>query len=193
MRKSLIAILALLLPLFANAQDVAVNDSVQATAEVPEVQDTIARTVRFGYISYSAALKAMPEYAVAMIDLDSLKAVYDKEVESSEAELNKRFAEYIDGQATFPENILLKRQKEIQMLVNQSIEFKQEAQQLLTNAEKALLQPLHDRLNAALAKVGADCNYAFILNTDNNACPFINAAQGEDVTDVVMTILGTKE
>ncbi len=197
MRKFTIAISALLLPLFANAQDVAVNDSVQAaapvaTAEVVTAEVAVQRTLRFGYFSYSAALKSMPEYAVAMADLDSLKAVYDQEVASSEAELNKRFTEYIDGQATFPQNILLKRQKEIQMLVKQGIEFKEEAQKLLTNAEKDLLQPLHDRLNEALAKIGNDRKYAFVLNTDNNACPFVNAEQGEDITELVQTIIGAK-
>ncbi len=177
---------------------IVVEDSVlvldSVVVEETEVEQKVeVDPFRFGYFSYSAILKAMPEYAQAMADLNELKKVYDKEVASSEEELNKRFSEYIDGQTTFPENILLKRQKELQMLINQSIEFKKEAQRLLTDAEEKLLQPLHSRLREALAQVGADRKFSFILNTDNNACPFVNPEQGEDITDLVLTLLIVKK
>jgi uncharacterized protein YqeY len=95
-------------------------------------------TKKFGYLSYDAVLKAMPSYAEAQKSFNDLKASYAKELERSESEFSKQFAEYVDGQKTFPENILLKRQKELQQLMEQSLTFKQEAQQLLDKAEKEL-------------------------------------------------------
>jgi outer membrane protein len=168
------------------AQDVA-SDSTQQQA----VDSTVVKeTIRFGYISYSEVLQAMPEYEKALADIDTIKAQYDKEVKISEAELNRRFTEYVEDQKSLPENILLKRQKEIQMLIEQSVQFRDEAQRLLAKAKDEIMQAVHRRLNEALAKVGKDRNYAFILNTDNNSCPFVNPEQGEDATDAVLFVLG---
>lgn len=169
------------------AQDSTATDSTQHS---PMAQTVVKETLKFGYVSYKEILQAMPEYKKAKADIDTLIAVYDKEVEISEAELNRRFVEYVEGQKTFAENILLKRQKEIQLLIEQSAEFKKETQRLLANAKNELMQPVYERLNEALAKVGKDRSYAFILNTDNNSYPFVNPDQGEDATDAVLHVLG---
>jgi outer membrane protein len=139
-------------------------------------------TKKFGYLSYDAVLKAMPSYAEAQKSFNDLKASYAKELERSESEFSKQFAEYVDGQKTFPENILLKRQKELQQLMEQSLTFKQEAQQLLDKAEKELMQPVHQKLKEALYKIGSERGYDYILNTDNNSYPFVNNQTGEDIT-----------
>ena len=139
-------------------------------------------TKKFGYRSYDAVLKAMPSYAEAQKSFNDLKASYAKELERSESEFSKQFAEYVDGQKTFPENILLKRQKELQQLMEQSLTFKQEAQQLLDKAEKELMQPVHQKLKEALYKIGSERGYDYILNTDNNSYPFVNNQTGEDIT-----------
>ena len=117
-------------------------------------KDDVVVAKTFGYLSYDAVLKAMPSYAEAQKSYGDLKASYAKELERSETEFSKQFAEYVDGQKSFPENILLKRQKELQQLMEQSLKFKQEAQQLLDKAEAELMQPVHQRLKEALYKIG---------------------------------------
>lgn len=172
----------------AKAQNAVSDSTQQQTVESTVVKDTIS----FGFISYSEVLQAMPEYEKALADIDTIKAQYDKELKISEAELNRRFTEYVEEQKSLPENILLKRQKEIQMLIGQSVQFRDEAQRLLAKAEDEIMQKVYRRLNDALAKVGKDRNYAFILNTDNNSCPFVNPEQGEDATDAVLFVLGVQ-
>ena len=146
-------------------------------------------TKKFGYLSYDAVLKAMPSYAEAQKSFNDLKASYAKELERSESEFSKQFAEYVDGQKTFPENILLKRQKELQQLMEQSLTFKQEAHQLLDNAEKELMQPVHQKLKEALYKIGSERGYDYILNTDNNSYPFVNNQTGEDMIMLVLLMV----
>lgn len=159
-------------------------------AVVDSTQAVVRESIRFGYVSYNEILQAMPEYAMAKADMDTIRTTYEKEVRVSEAELNRRFAEYVEGQKTFPENILLKRQKEIQMLIEQGAQFREEVRVLLAKAEEDLMQQVYNKLNDALLKVGKDRGYAFILNTDNNSCPFVNPDMGEDATDAVLTVLG---
>lgn len=149
-----------------------------------------AQTLKYGFLSYNDIFQAMPEYAVAQQKLAELKAKYDKEAQRSEADFQRKYAEFLQGQKDFPENILLKRQYELQDLLAQSVKFKQEAQLLLAQAEKDLQADMLVRLNEAIKTLGTERGYAFIINTDGNACPFINVAMGEDVTELLKEKLG---
>lgn len=149
----------------------------------------VHETIRFGYLSYNDVLHAMPEYAKAEKKINELRATYQNELNRSEEQFSKAYAEYVEGQQTFPENILLKRQKELQQLMEQAMQFKQEARQLLEENEKAVMQPLYERLDKAIHTIGMERNYAFILNTDNKTYPFINAGVGTDITADVLQML----
>jgi outer membrane protein len=87
----------------------------------------------------------------------------------------------------------LKRQKELQMLIDQSLEFKKGAQTVLDKAQKEIMQSVKVRLKEVIAKIGKDRKYAFILNTDNNACPFVDGEQGEDITSVALELVRVKK
>ena len=154
-------------------------------------QDTLS-TNFFGYLSYNDVMKAMPEYEQAMQGIEELKATYDEEMARAEQEFSKKFAEYVEGQKAFPENIMLKRQKELQQLMEQSIQFKKEAQELLTNAEAELLAPVKAKLQEAINAVGKQHNYIYVLNTDANAYPYIGDGSAEDCTSAVLEELGIK-
>lgn len=147
-------------------------------------QDSIAAP-KFGYLSYSELYRQMPEYEVAQRNMADLKVKYDQEAQRSETEFQQKFAEFLQGQKDFPANILQKRQKELQDLMEKSISFKQEVQKLLDEAEKELQAEVGKRLNEAIRAVGTERGLSFILNTDGNACPFVNPAEGEDVTEWV--------
>lgn len=140
----------------------------------------------FGYLSYNAVLKSMPQYKEVQNKLQTLKNEYDKEMTRAEDNFSKQFAEYLDGQKSFSENILLKRQKELQVLMEQSLQFKEEAKKLLAKAEAESMAPVYDKLNEAIKKVGENRKLDYIINTDNNNCPFINKSKGEDVTQLVI-------
>lgn len=140
---------------------------------------------KLGYLSYNAVFQSMPEYAVSQRKLADLKAKYDKEALRSEAEFQRKFVEFLQGQKEFPENILLKRQHELQDLLEKSIRFKEEAQQLLMQAEKDLQADMLYLLNEAIRAVGVERGYACIVNTDGNVCPFLHPAMADDVTNLV--------
>ena len=151
-------------------------------------QDSIP-SFRFGYFSYELALKAMPDYAVAQQKLSDLRAQYNAELQRVEQDFNTKYEEFLEGQREFPETILRKRQTELKELLERNIAFKAESRQQLTQAEAELMEPLRQRLADALERIGMERGYAFILNTDANAVPFINPAQGEDVSEAVILLM----
>lgn len=180
MLKKLTFILLLCLPMTGQAQEV---------LSVTQSADSVT-VAKFGYLSYSQIIQLMPEYKSSQEKLDALQQKYDAELERADREFNLKFAEFLDGQKEFPENILIKRQKELQDLMEKSLQFKAEIKTLLEQARKELSAPVIETLNAAIQQVGVENQLDYILNTDNNSYPFINASKGKDVTNMVKVKLG---
>jgi len=152
-------------------------------------QSGTTTTVKFGYLSYGQALMSMPDYAMVQSQIAKLKDKYDEEAKRVETDFNLKYEDFLDTQADMPKSILEKRQSELQELLNKNIEFKAESRRLLEQAEKEAFAPLHEKLQRALRVIGEQDGYAFIINVDNNACPFVNPAQGTDVTKTVVSLL----
>ena len=178
--KQLLFIL-LLLPMSLPAQEVRSNAAAETAVSVP---------FHFGYLSYKAVFKQMPDYQEARKNFEALKAKYDAEAIRAEKDFQHKFTEYIEGQKEFPHSILLKRQSELQDLMEKGINFRKESVKLLEKAEKDLQQPVAERLNQAISSVATEHKLLFVLNTDGDTCPFIHPQAGIDITAAVLTHLG---
>ena len=144
---------------------------------------------RFGYLSYEGAIQSMPEYAEVQQQMKVLQEQYQAETLRVEDEFNRKYEDFLDGQRDFPRTILQKRQTELQELMEKNIEFKEQGRQELAKAEREAMAPLRIRLIELLGKIGRERGYAFIYDTDTKALPFINPAQGDDINEVVKSIL----
>lgn len=146
--------------------------------------------IKIGYLSYERVLKQMPEYVQAEQQLDNLKAQYLQEAKRGEEEFQRKFAEFLQGQKDFPQNIMLKRQAELQNLMDNGLKFRQEAEQLVEKARKEMMDEVKAKLNVAIEAVGIAGGYACVLNTDGGTTPFLNPALSHDVTNEVFARLG---
>ncbi len=183
MRKFLLTLVTLI-SLAAGAQSTISTTSLQ-TEQQPAVPQQVAQALIFGYLSYDSVLQSMPDYATAMQQIKILKNKYDEEAERVEKDFNKKYEEFLEGQRDFPPTILQKRQSELQELLDKNIAFKEESSRLLESAEKPIMAPVHRKLSDALQAIGRERGYIFIINTDNNTCPFVNQTRGEDITHIV--------
>jgi outer membrane protein len=148
-----------------------------------------AQTMKFGYFSFDTVLKSMPEYVVAQRDLADLRSKYILEAKRVEDEFNKKYEQFLDGQRDFAPSILRKRQAELQELMDKNVTFKQDSKHLLEQAENDMLTPLKNKLSAAVKKIGAEHGYAFVLNTDGDAVPYVDSSFGEDINVLVKDAL----
>ena len=162
---------------------------LQAQDTTPIVAPAATPALHFGYFSYQGLFESMPDYALAKRNIDDLRIKYDNEMKRVENEFNAKYEQFLEGQRDFAPSILQKRQAELQELMEKNTAFKKEAQRLLQQAEDEAYKPLRTRLDAAIQQVGKDKNLAFILNTDNQAVPYINAATGEDVSAAILAAL----
>ena len=141
--------------------------------------------LRFGYFSYQDVLQSAPDYAGIQRNIESLRNNFQAEMKRATDEFNLKYEAFLDGLKDFAPAIRMKRQAELQELMEKNMAFKQEAARLLQKAEAEALAPLKARLNQAIAKVGEQKGLAFILNTDNNAAPYLNPALGENVSAAI--------
>lgn len=153
------------------------------------VSMTVAAQSKFGYVSYGEILKALPEYSLVSTHLDELQAKYEAEVERADREFNQKYAEFIEEQSKFPDNIRMKRHKELMELMEKSMAFKDEINNAMREARREMLKPLRDKIDEALQQLCEDEGYDYILDTDESAYVAINPKRGKDVTDKLKSAL----
>lgn len=148
-----------------------------------------AQNLKFGYFSYDKVFHTMASYTTASNTYASIKAKYDAEVKRATDDFNQRYEDFLEVQRSLEPSILRKRQAEIEELFQRNKAFKNEVERLLKQAEQDTFAPVREKLNTTLQEMGKESGYAFIINTDNNAIPFINNAMGEDITNALITVL----
>ena len=178
MKKNLLFLAFALFALSASAQQNPAVGAQQATTAAQPV-------LRFGYFSFEQVFHTMPGYAIAKHNMDELRGKYDEETKRVETEFNSKYEEFLDGQRSYAKSIFEKRQAELRELMEKNIAFKAEAARLLKKAEEESYAPLKAKMNAALQQIGKENGFAFILNTDNNATPYLSAEMGVDITEAL--------
>lgn len=161
MKKFLLFLFMMVLPIMASAQ------------------------IRFGYFSYETVLKQMPDYLLAQRSVDDLRLKYESEMKRAEQDFNAKYEEFLEVQRDLVPSILRKRQTELQEMMDKNEAFRNDARQLLKQAEDDALAPVRRKLNEAVARVGSERGYAFVINTDGNACPYVSPEMGEDATEAI--------
>lgn len=173
MKKTILSIIMLAsATLSLHAQDVEVTP-------MAAVQPTAAT---IGYFSYNTVFESMPDYVLAQRQIEELREKYEAEMQRVKDEFNEKYEAFLEGQKDFPATILKKRQTELQELMNKNIAFREESKRLLAEAEKAIKAPLRNKLTEALNQLGAEMNLVVILNTDSDACPYINPSKSVNLT-----------
>lgn len=145
--------------------------------------------LKFGYLSIDSVLLSMPEYAQMQQDMATMRQQYEAEMKRVEDDFNKKYEEFLDSQKNFPKTILQKRQSELQEMLDKNIAFKKEGLQMLNDTEKTQKDVILMMIDMAVKTIGKQRGYAFILNTDANATPWLNPALGEDITAAVKEML----
>lgn len=144
---------------------------------------TVTAQSRFGYVSYMEIVKALPEYSIVDAHLDELQGKYEAEIQRADREFNQKYAEFIDEQSQFPDNIRIKRHKELQELMEKSMAFKDEVNRAMLEAREEMMKPLYEKVDEAVMKICVDGGYDYIIDSDNRMYIAINPLNGTDITE----------
>lgn len=142
-----------------------------------------------GYCSYDAVMKTMPEYADAEQQIEALRKQYTDEMKVAEKEFNQKYELFLEQQQNMVPAIREKRQSELQIMMENNVLFRVEAEKHIAAARESTMKLVEEKLNGAIASVAQSQNLYIILNTDSNACPYINPEISIDVTEAVKEFL----
>lgn len=189
---------ALLLPLCAPAQSMTGDETVAAVDDQPRSalsvgdSEPVATTAIIGYFSYANALRSLTEYAEVEQQLDLLAAQYAAETKRVEEEFNTKYENFLKEQKDLAPAIMQKRQAELQDLMEKNIAFRKEAQRLLSSARDEALAPLKELITTTLQVIGQEHGYVLVVNTDADACPYLDPERAEDIEDELISRLNER-
>lgn len=146
---------------------------------------------KFAHMNSQEVITVMPEFTKAQADIDALAKQYQKEMETGEAELNKKYQEFLQQADSLPQNIAERRQKEIQDMAQRQQQFQQEAAQAMQKAQTDAMAPIYKKLDEAIQAVGKAEGVIYIFDLARTSIPYIGT-ESIDLTAKVKTQLGIK-
>lgn len=148
------------------------------------------KNIKLGHINSNDLMQIMP-------GRDSAQTVLQKEVqdleatlETMQAEMEKRYNEYMEAQAGWTELIRNTKQREIQDMGARIQEFRENAQKQLQERESTLLKPIIDRAKKAIEDVAREGGYTYIL--DAGTAAVLYSQDSDDIMPLVKKKLGLK-
>jgi outer membrane protein len=100
----------------------------------------------FGYIDFNSTLKLMPEYMEAELNLQKIQSDYREEIERSKREFERKYIEFMLDQNSLSASVVAKRQKELQLLMDNNAQFRDKVQSELEAKRDELLVPIKKKL-----------------------------------------------
>lgn len=148
-----------------------------------------ANAQKIGHFSYNSVLKSIPAYVSGMQDVERMRKQYADELQASEREFTEKYELFIEQQSELAPSISEKRRTELQDLYDSNIKFRNDSQRLLKQTEQDLLNPIKENIRKALVTIGKQGGYIMIVNTDSDACPYVDESLTDDVTEQLLQLL----
>ena len=146
---------------------------------------------RIAVVNSQQLFDLMPEKAAAEAQLKALSDKYHAEYELLRGEFDKKYADYqtIASDASMPETIRERRVQELQESDKKMREFERKAADDIAAMRTALIQPITDRVQAAIRKAGEQGAFDLVLDTAVTPVAYTGPAT-IDITPMVKVLLG---
>ena len=144
---------------------------------------------KFGHVNASEVMQALPEFAKARTEIETLQKQYEADLKSMQDELQKKAEAFDKEQATLPDNIKQRRQQELEEMYQKIQQSYQDNQQALAKAQQEKLTVIQTKVLEAIKSVGETGGYVYIMDIASGI-PFISSTLSKDVTAEVKAKLG---
>ena len=142
----------------------------------------MASAQKFGHVNTQELFAQMPEVNQVKLKMDTIQSQYENQLASMNEEIQRKYQDYQQNEATMPEAIKQMRQQELQEMQGRLQTFYQTAEQDIQRKQQELLAPVHEKMTKAIKIVGEREGYTYIF--DSAAMVHI----GHDATDVTPAI-----
>ncbi|RAV30737.1 OmpH/Skp family outer membrane protein [Sinomicrobium soli] len=143
---------------------------------------------KVAHINVQQLMEDMPEMKAARAELEKLEKQYSSDLQSSGQELQNKIKLYESEAAGKTEDENQKRAQEVQTMQNNIMQARQAAEQELQKKQMELIQPILEKAQAAIQKVGKAQGFQYVLDASPGSG--ILLADGKDIMADVKTELG---
>lgn len=144
----------------------------------------------FGYLDFNATMKMMPDYLEAQLRMQQIQSEFDDEIDRSKRDFERKYVEFILEQNEMAPSIVAKRQKELQLLMDNNVQFRNKVQQEIENRRKELLAPIQQKLLTVIETVSEEYGLDYVIDTATHTYLYINQRRGINITNYVLVKLG---
>ncbi|WP_461532089.1 OmpH/Skp family outer membrane protein [Sinomicrobium sp.] len=143
---------------------------------------------KVAHINVQQLMEDMPEMKAARAELEKLEKQYSADLQSSGQELQNKIKLYESEAASKTEDENQKRAEEVQGMQNNIMQARQAAEQELQKKQMELIQPILEKAQAAIQKVGKAQGFQYVLDASPGSG--ILLADGKDIMADVKKELG---
>lgn len=146
---------------------------------------------KIGIVNSQQLFDLMPEKAQAEAQLKALSDQYHSEYQLLQGEFDKKYGDYqtVAADAAMPEAIKERRVQELQESDKKMREFERRAADDIAAHRNTLIQPITDKIQAAIRTAGEQGGFDLVLDTA--VTPVAYAGHNTiDITTMVKRLLG---
>jgi outer membrane protein len=147
-----------------------------------------AQGLKVAYVQTSVLLDQAPGRAEAEAQFDKETGTYRDQIKRMSDSLNAMIADFQKRQATLAATARDAQTKSIQAKEAEYQRRTQELEQKAQGRQSELVQPILDKIKAAIEEVRVEGGYAMIFNADQGS-PIVAVDKNLNVTDRVLTKL----
>ena len=147
---------------------------------------------RVGYINTEKILSVIPEYKSAQTQLENLSKQYSQKIESEYAKIETMYRNYQQQKGSLSAQVRAQRENEI-ISREQTVKELQKSyfgqDGLMQKKSEELLNPLRERVDAAIKKIAENGNFMIIFDTSIMQ-GVAYAKESDDLSGLVIRALG---
>ncbi len=152
----------------------------------------VAQAQKFCYVDTKYILEEIPEYGVAMDQINELSIQWQKEIENEKVALDDLFKSYQAEQVLLSAKMKEAREEEIILKERSLKQLKKHyfgPKGELFNKQEALIRPLQEQIQAAITEYAEIQNYAVIFDKSGDLV-MVYSSSKYDRSDAILQSLG---
>lgn len=142
--------------------------------------------MKIGYLNTSELIALMPETKAADSQFNAFAQKLQETLRPMQEDLQKKFAEYQQGQATMADAIKESKEKELQDLNQRIDQFQVKSQQDMEKKRQELMSPILEKVQTAIRSVASTNKFTYILDSNS----VLHGPEGDNVLPLVKKELG---
>jgi outer membrane protein len=155
------------------------------------------KPLKIGYVKTEYIFGLLPDHKRLESDYKAFEQQLKNNLEKKFVELQEKAQAFQKGYETMSEAVRKQKENELKQLQAIFEDSQMEAQESLSNKHVALLKPVYEKIQKAVAAVAQENGYTHIFNSDIGGLSIlVYAEESYDISDLVVKKLGitaTKE